>query len=231
MPHTNHLLLIFAVLLLSSCVGPWPVIPPHTYSGTVINGATGKPLPETKIIAQRNPSTGPTSPIRMRPGPYRSTIGEAATDENGKFTLTTREGYASYITAYIGEDHYYSASYRGGAKASKKEEKNLLIELAPKIRFSYKEVDGDYAYREGLRAGEIGRMVKKIINYHDVSLNTDYLSLSEYLSRGVIDKSSYQKLIENPELFQSPGNPITIKWGTNKFVYTDINTPISFQPQ
>jgi len=208
-----------AAVFVAGCSSPWPELPPQRYTGTVVNEATSLPVEGVTIEATRNKLRGFV--LKMP----SETIGESKTNSKGRFVLTTREGWASWMRAEAPGPYY------GALELDRSSRDDLTIKLRPAISTITSRLYIENA--EELK-DPIRNMVKRVVNYHDKHPSIPYLSMNEYLQRGVATEADLQILEDNHQLFSYPErkgftNKIFIAWGDRLFVYRDRVTPILFR--
>lgn len=211
-------ILLFAVTAVSvGCTQKWGNLPPHQYSGVVINEISKKPIDGADVSIRRSGFK-----FSMWPTVASEILASTETASDGSFDVSTDNGYAQWI--------YVSAHRKYGAftDVPQGDANNLVIKVRPIISTIDSRI---YERSESDKRYELSGCVEKIIDFHERDEGS-YLSMDEYLNLSVITHSQHQFVKENFDLFSFPTEPgfskVFVSWGDELFVLKSMSLPIEF---
>jgi hypothetical protein len=203
--------------LLAGCAVPWPDAPPKTYEGIVINYASRQPLPDVKVVGWR----AKYRIVYTYGSMPEEIIGTAVTDQNGHFVLTTSGGYLGRFAI----DGLPGYEVNEGAAHSPRT--GLVLYAYPVLEVDNRAPATDDTNQP---VNAVNQMIVAIIAEHDRNPATPYQSINAYLARGVITQNELDMLVARPDLFEYPNNLVRFEWARREFIYSDLATPIQFEP-
>ena len=204
-----------AVVLLGGCAAPWPQnLPPTRYAGVVINAAcNGGPEPAVNISAVR--------PALRGFGMFTDEVlASTVSDQQGRFVLQTRSGYATTLNAVLA-DVRLSASL----DVDKLSVSNLVLPLHPS--FGYVAY-GPGVEPESSRAKQADAAVHRLVTYISAHPHDRPRSLRVYTNLGVISSDELACFTATPSWFFGRHPQVEYGWGKQAIIFADVDQPIAF---